>query len=174
MNRGHGIRREPPRFCPRCGNRLAEKLVPSDGRRRLVCVACGRTHYLNPRLVAATVTVSEGRAVLLTRAIEPRKGTWTIPGGFVEIDETVEEAARRETAEETGLEVALTSLLGVYSRPVAGIVTAVYLARIAGGTVLPGPEAQEVVSLHPHEIPWDNLAFESTERALRDWIRRSP
>lgn len=171
MNWRQETAREPPRFCPRCGARLAEGLVPSEGRQRLICTGCGRIHYLNPRLVAATITVREGQAVLLLRAIEPRKDTWAIPGGFVEMGETTEEAARRETAEETGLEVALASLLGVYSQPVAGIVTVVYLARAVGGMLQPSTEAQQLALLYPHEIPWDKLAFESTEKALRDWIR---
>lgn len=158
------------KFCPKCGGKLTEKLLPTEDRARLVCDRCGHIFYQNPKLVAGTIPIQDGKAIMLRRAIEPRRGFWTFPGGFVEMGETVEKAALRETKEETNLEVKITSLLNVYSRPSAGIVLVVYLASIVRGLSLPGREALEIATFSPAEIPWDSLAFETTEWALRDWV----
>src|SRR5947209_18688671 len=90
----------PPAYCPACGGDLAEKYIPDELRDRLICVRCQRIHYLNPSIVAGVIPVIDGRVWLLRRAIEPRYGTWTFPAGFMEMGETVEEAAARETREE--------------------------------------------------------------------------
>ncbi len=115
-----------------------------------------------------------GRVLLMQRAIEPRYGAWTFPGGFLEIDETVEECAVRETQEEVGVDVRLGELVGVYSRPAPqspGIVSIVFRGRIAGGEVSTGREALEARWFRPEEIPWDELAYETTRSALRDWLK---
>ena len=111
---------------------------------------------------------------LLRRGIEPRLGYWTHPAGFQEIDETTDEGALRETLEELGCQVALEGLLGVYSRAHAPV-NVVYLARIVPELGLPHTtiEAVEVRAFSPDEIPWDDLAFISTARALDDWVRRA-
>ncbi len=158
------------KFCPKCGGNLAERLVEMEQRPRLACDRCGHIFYQNPKLVAGTIPIQDGKAIMLRRAIEPRRGFWTFPGGFVEMGETVEEAALRETKEETNLEVKITSLLNVYSRPSAGIVLVVYLASVVGGLPLRGREALEIATFSPAKIPWDLLAFETTEWALRDWV----
>ncbi|MCH7836717.1 MAG: NUDIX domain-containing protein, partial [Chloroflexi bacterium] len=106
------------------------------------------------------------------RAIEPRYGAWTFPGGFMEIDETAEECAAREAQEEVGIQVSIGKLVGVYSRPAPqapGIVSIVYRGRITGGEVKPGREALEARWFRPEEIPWDDLAYETTRWALQDW-----
>ncbi|MCC6380964.1 MAG: NUDIX hydrolase [Dehalococcoidia bacterium] len=160
------------RFCMHCGERLSTATPEGDSRRRLVCLRCGFIHYINPRPVAATIPVrGDGRLLLLRRAIEPRAGKWVFPGGYMDVGETAEEAAARETREEALLEVVNLSLLGVYTRPGPGVVVIVYEAeaRGAGGA---GDETTAVAWLHAHEIPWDELAFDSTEAALRDWVRR--
>ena len=159
-----------PRFCEACGGPLAE--LPDEDRPRHMCTVCARIRYLNPVPVAAVLPVHEGRVLLLRRAIAPRAGTWVFPGGFVEWGETVEEAAVREAAEETGISVALGPVLGVYSRPGPGVVVVVYEGRVANPHVAPGREALEVRWFAPHEIPWDELAFDTTVAALRDWHAR--
>lgn len=151
------------RFCPRCG-RSAEVEFP----RRIVCVHCGYAAYYNPKPVAGAIPVDErGRIVLLRRGFDPGQGRWTFPGGFVDLGESVEEAARRETSEELGMAIELGPLVGVYSRSEERVVLIVYRA-LALEPPRTSPEAIEVRAFGRNEIPWGELAFWSTERALRD------
>jgi ADP-ribose pyrophosphatase YjhB (NUDIX family) len=159
-------------FCPICGSRLVEKHLPTEMRPRLVCEACGHILYLNPKIVGGTLPIEDGKVWLLRRGIEPRLGFWTHPAGYQEIDESTEEAARRETIEEIGLNVAITRLLGVYSRPGGHVVNIVYLARPTDDASRPTltEEATEIGLFGPDEIPWHDLAFPSTASALQDWL----
>lgn len=151
------------RFCPRCGQ-PAEVTFPS----RIVCPHCGYSAYFNPKPVAGAIPVDErGRVILLRRGFEPGRGLWTFPGGFVDLGESVEDAALRETDEELGLAVELGSLVGVYSRADERVVLIVYRA-VAVGQPRTTPEAVEVRSFARSEIPWRELAFWSTEVALHD------
>src|ERR1035437_7525108 len=126
---------ESLRFCSRCGGRLVFGPVEGEDRNRLACERCGVVCYVNPRLVATTLPITDrGEVVLIKRGIAPGYGRWAQPGGFLEIDETVEEAAARETLEETGLEVELGEILGLYSRVAAAVVVVAFEARIVGGT----------------------------------------
>jgi ADP-ribose pyrophosphatase YjhB (NUDIX family) len=161
----------PLRFCPVCGGRLAEKQLDTEDRPRLVCDDCGYILYRNPKLVVGALPLKDGRVILLRRGLEPRRGAWTFPSGYVELGESLEEAAVRETKEETNLEVEITSLLNIYSRTQVGVVVVIYLARIVGGQPRPGPEALEIAAFGPSEIPWAELAFPSTEWALSEWAR---
>ena len=152
------------RFCPRCG---VEAVI--DYPRRIACPSCGYEAFFNPKPVAAAVPVDrDGRVILLRRGIEPRRGYWTFPGGFVDLGESVEDAAHRETMEELSMEIELGPLLGVYSRSDERVVLVVFRARALGEPTAIPPEATEVRAFSPDEIPWDELAFWSTERALRD------
>lgn len=160
------------KYCPRCGQTLAETLLETEDRPRLVCVSCLYVFYQNPRIVAGAIPVQGGRVVMLRRGIEPRYGHWTFPAGFMELGETAEEAAVREAKEETNLDVTILSLLGVYTRVEAGTVAVVYLAQVVGGEPQLNKEALEITAFHPLEIPWPDLAFESTRWALTDWVRR--
>jgi ADP-ribose pyrophosphatase YjhB (NUDIX family) len=148
--------------------------VDEDTRPRLICTACGTIHYENPRVVAAALAERDGRngreALLMRRAWEPRRGYWSPPGGFVEIDETVEAAAIREAEEEVGLRLELQGLLGVYSRPIAGIVVVVFRARALNDEPKVGAEALEARWFAVDGVPWDRLAFETTAQALQDWV----
>ena len=160
-----------PSFCAACGRRLVERFVAEEARERLVCGACGEIRYVNPLLVAGTIPVAGGRVWLLRRAIEPRYGAWTFPAGYMELGETVEEAAIRETSEELGVEVSLGPLLNVYSRRATTSVLMVFLAETLGEP-RGGKETLEFATFHPDSIPWDDLAFWNTEAALRDWVSR--
>jgi ADP-ribose pyrophosphatase YjhB (NUDIX family) len=151
------------RFCPRC-SRLAEIDFP----RRIHCSHCGYAAYYNPKPVAAAIPLdAASRVILLRRGFDPGQGLWTFPGGFVDLGESVEGAARRETDEELGMPIELGRLIGVYSRPEDRVVLIVFLARALGEPGL-SPEATEVRAFAPQEIPWDELAFWSTRQALED------
>ena len=157
-------------YCLVCGEPLVECYVEAEERERSVCDACGYIHYLNPKVVAGTIPVHDGRVWLLRRAIEPRRGHWTFPAGFMEMDETVEEAAARETREELGIRIRLDRLLNVYSRSSMTTVHIIYLAE-ALSQPSGGKETLEYADFVPDEIPWDDLAFWSTQAALRDWVQ---
>jgi ADP-ribose pyrophosphatase YjhB (NUDIX family) len=160
--------------CTRCGSRLELGQVEDEDRDRLACVECGFIAYVNPRLVVTTIPVTDdGEVLLLRRGIEPARGLWAQPGGFLEIDETVREAAVRETLEEIGVVVEPGEILGLYSRPEAAIVVVAFEARIVGGEPHPTPEALEVRPFAPEEIPWHEIAFRTSEWALRDWLKRA-
>lgn len=162
---------EGVRFCGLCGGELRPRLVMPDRRRHKVCASCGYVDFLGPKMVAGCLVVASGRLLLLRRAIEPALGKWTFPGGFVDLGETPEQAAARETEEEVGMRVRVGALLGLYTdaaNPKAAV--AVYLAE--PGAEAPGlsAEASEVRYFAAGEIPWPDLAFRTTRDALRDWL----
>jgi ADP-ribose pyrophosphatase YjhB (NUDIX family) len=160
-------------FCSRCGAALRLGPLPAEDRDRLACDRCGYITYVNPRLVVTTLPVTAaGEVVLLRRGIEPGRGMWAQPGGFMEIDETVYEGAIRETLEETGLVVEPGAVVGLYTRPEAAIVVIAFEARIVGGAPTVTSEALEVRPFAPEAVPWPQLAFRTTEWALHDWVRR--
>jgi ADP-ribose pyrophosphatase YjhB (NUDIX family) len=153
------------RYCPRCAH-PAEIAYP----RSLSCPHCGYGAYYNPKPVAAAIpATNDGRIILLRRAFDPGKDLWTFPGGFVDLGESVEQAARRETREELGIEIELGPVVNVYSRPEERVVLIVYRATTTG-TPRTSDEASEVRAFDPQELPWDELAFWSTDRALKDYL----
>jgi ADP-ribose pyrophosphatase YjhB (NUDIX family) len=159
-------------FCSRCGTRLDFGLLPGEDRERLACSSCGFIAYVNPRPVVTAIPITdEGRIVLLRRGIEPGRGLWAQPGGFLEVDETVSEAAIRETYEETGLVVQPGEIIGLYSRLEAAVVVIAFEARVVAGEYRTNPEATEIVAFEPADIPWPEVAFLTSKWAIRDWIR---
>jgi ADP-ribose pyrophosphatase YjhB (NUDIX family) len=134
------------------------------------CAHCGYGAYYNPKPVAAAIpATTDGRIILLRRGFEPGKGLWTFPGGFVDLGESVEDAARRETLEELEIDVELGPVVGVYSRPEDRVVLIVYAATTTQAPRTTA-EATEVRAFAPRDLPWDALAFWSTELALREFI----
>ena len=161
------------RFCSRCGTELQFGPIEGEERERLACPGCGFVFYVNPRLVVTTLPVTDrGEVVLIRRGIAPGHDRWAQPGGFLEIDETVHEAAVRETLEETGLLVEPFRIVGLYSRVQAAVVVVAYEARIVGGEPLVTRESLETLAFAPEAIPWPDIAFETSIRALRDWVAR--
>lgn len=159
-------------YCSRCGEPLTFGPIEAETRDRLACPSCGFIAYVNPRLVVTTIPITdESRLVLIQRAIEPGYGLWAQPGGFLEIDETAQEGAVRETLEETGLVVETTDIIGLYSRTQAAVVVACWQARIVGGEAQPTSESLDVRAFAPDAIPWPHIAFQTTAWALRDWLR---
>jgi ADP-ribose pyrophosphatase YjhB (NUDIX family) len=154
------------RFCPHCGAPEPSIEYP----RSLHCQACDHRAFFNPSPVAGAIPrTPDGRIWLLRRGFHEGAGLWTFPGGFVDLGETVEEAARREAREEMCIDVELGRLVGVYSRPQERIVLVVYDA-VPLGEPQTTPEATEVRAFAPAELPWDEMAFWSTAQALRDLL----
>lgn len=162
--------KERMRFCYRCGSPLIEKFLTEENKHRLICSQCELIVYLDPKVAVGTIPQKEGKIVLLKRNIEPARGKWTFPGGYMDRGEVTSEAAIRETKEEVGLDVRVTSLLNVYSYPGVEVIVIVYLAEILGGELSPGLETQEVRFFAPDEIPWEELAFQSTRDALHELL----
>jgi ADP-ribose pyrophosphatase YjhB (NUDIX family) len=160
------------RFCPKCGTGLEQVLVKPGEPLRLVCTGCRFVFYQDPKVAACTIFMVDGGIVLLKRAIEPQAGKWVFPGGFVDRGESVSAAAVRETLEEVNIKVSLISILDVYSFSGNDVVVIVYSADVVGGSLEVGDESLEARAFSPEDIPWDELAFESTKAALRDYIRR--
>ena len=168
-NHGHGPMEY--RFCPRCGGRLEKRMVKVGEPERLVCQGCSFIFYLDPKVVAGTLFTIDKRVVLLRRGVEPGIGRWVFPGGYVDRGESVQDAAVRETKEESRLDIRLGSLLGVYSYPRSPNVIVVYAAEVIGGELDAGDESVEAGTFEATEIPWKELAFPSTREALKDYIR---
>jgi ADP-ribose pyrophosphatase YjhB (NUDIX family) len=153
-------------FCPRCG-----KPPTISYPRSIICPHCGYAAFYNPKPVACAITQTpEGNLILMRRGFEPRRGHWSMPGGFVDLGESVQDAAIREVQEELNLRIEVTHLVGVYSRAEDRTVVVVY-AAIARGTPSLTEEALEVRAFAPIDIPWQDLAFWSDESALRDHLR---
>lgn len=156
---------EDVRFCPRCGKH-ATVAYPRSMR----CPNCGYAAFYNPKPVACAIPQNErAELILMRRGFEPRRGHWSMPGGFVDLGESVEEAAIREVQEELHLRVSLNHLIGVYSRAEDRTVVVVYAAT-ALGTPSRTEEALEVRAFAPTDIPWQDLAFWSDKRALSDLL----
>jgi ADP-ribose pyrophosphatase YjhB (NUDIX family) len=158
------------RFCPSCGAEVERRIPSGDDRPRHVCPACGTVHYHNPKVVVGSVCTLGERLLLCRRAIEPRRGYWTIPAGYLELGESAEAGAAREAWEEARARIELEGLLAVYSVERIGQVQLLYRARLLHDDVAPGPESLEVGLVGWGEIPWDELAF-PTVRWILDHAR---
>ncbi|HEY7797147.1 MAG TPA: NUDIX hydrolase [Hyphomonadaceae bacterium] len=144
------------------------QVPPGEDRERRVCQTCGFIDYVNPRIVAGVVAHTDEKILLCRRAIEPRRGLWTLPAGFLELGESVEEGARREAMEEACAELELEAMLGVYSIPRIGQVQIFFRARLLNQPS-PGPESTDVMLAGWDDIPWKELAFPSVHWALRHY-----
>jgi ADP-ribose pyrophosphatase YjhB (NUDIX family) len=157
-------------YCRQCGTKVQHRL-PDDGDKRLraICPACGTIHYENPLMVVGTVPyTADGRVLLCQRAIEPRKGYWTLPAGFMELGETASAGALRETQEEAGASVHMGPLFSLLSVARVGQVHLFYLAPLQSENFAPDPvETQAVRLLAEHEIDWDSIAFTTVRLTLQ-------
>ena len=169
----HSQEMHPPyKFCPVCGSALEPRVLKATEPKRLVCTsaACGFVFYLGPKMAVGTIIrVNEGRQLILVkRAIEPGYGKWVFPGGYVDRGEEVTLAAIREAREEVGLDVRLDHLIGIYSYAGRAPVIIVYAATKISGELAVDDEGLEARAFDLDAIPWDELAFRSTNEALRD------
>jgi ADP-ribose pyrophosphatase YjhB (NUDIX family) len=158
------------KFCGECGAPVRVTVPAGDHLPRHVCEACGVIHYQNPRLVVGCVPEHAGGILLCRRAIEPRRGYWTVPAGFMENGETLQQAAARESQEEALAAVTIGSLLAVVHVLHAQQVHVFFRATLAQPHYGVGAESLEVQLFEPAAIPWEELAFPSTEFALRRYL----
>jgi ADP-ribose pyrophosphatase YjhB (NUDIX family) len=148
---------------------ITRMVPPGDNRERMVCADCGFVDYQNPKIVVGVVARWEGRVLMCRRAIEPRRGLWTIPAGYLELHESAEAGALREAREEANAEVRLTGLIGVYNVPRISQVQLIYRGELVHPEVSAGEESLEVALFDWHEIPRREIAFPSVHWALDDW-----
>jgi ADP-ribose pyrophosphatase YjhB (NUDIX family) len=158
------------KHCRVCGHLTEYRVPPDDNRDRAVCTHCGEIHYENPINVVGTVPVWGEQVLLCRRNIEPRRGLWTLPAGFLELGESTAEGARRETDEEAGARFELQGLFAVLNVVRAGQVHFFYLARLHDTDFAPGPETIEAQLFREHEIPWDEIAFRTVRETLKHYF----
>jgi ADP-ribose pyrophosphatase YjhB (NUDIX family) len=157
------------KYCSSCGSLVARKRPSGDSRDRWVCGACEAIHYQNPNIVVGCVPRQGDRILLCRRAIEPRRGFWTVPAGFLELGETIAEGAARETLEEACAAVRTGHLFASVDVVDAGQVHLFFTGELIGGYGV-GEETQEVALFAEDEIPWDEIAFRSGTFALRKYF----
>lgn len=157
-------------YCSSCGKPVERAIPPGDNLPRFVCGSCKAIHYHNPKIVAGCIPEWEGQILLCRRAIEPKSGLWTFPAGFMEIGESTEQAAIRETIEEAKADVVLTRLHSVFSLPHIGQVYMVFVGRMQSKRFAAGAESLEVRLFHLSEIPWEEIAFPVVKETLRRYI----
>jgi len=158
-------------FCPTCAGPLEHRLLKPGEPERLVCTNCGQIIFMDPKVAVGTIIGNQrGEVVLVRRAIEPGYGLWVFPGGYVDKGEVVTSAAIREAREEAGLEIRIDRLLNVYSYDGRPLVVIVYAATAVGTDLNHDDECLEARWFRPDEIPWDQLAFDSTREGLRDYL----
>lgn len=155
------------KFCSDCGEQVTQKIPQGDNRPRYVCNACETIHYQNPRIIAGCIAEHDNKVLLCKRAIEPRLGLWTLPGGFMENNETTLQAAARESFEEANAKMTDLSLYCTYSIPHISQVYIMYRGILVDGYAAPGEESLETELYSQADIPWDQLAFPVMRESLK-------
>jgi ADP-ribose pyrophosphatase YjhB (NUDIX family) len=153
---------------------FVRRIPEGDNRERMICADCGHVAYENPKVVVGSVVVSGDAILLCRRAIEPRLGFWTLPAGYLELGETIEEGAAREAWEEAEADIVLDGILGVFTISRIGQVQVIFRARFADAgepRFAAGPESLEVALFPWRQIPWQDIAFPSVNWALDAWRR---
>jgi ADP-ribose pyrophosphatase YjhB (NUDIX family) len=158
------------KFCSTCGASVSLRIPAGDNRERFVCSRCETVHYQNPKIVAGTIPEWEGRILLCRRAIEPRYGLWTLPAGFMENGETTEQAAMRETWEEAGAHIDITSLYSIFSIPHISQVYLLFRGILVDGAYHAGDETLECGLFDAYTLPWDRLAFPVVSETLKRYF----
>src|SRR5512139_4037351 len=163
--------RPPVNFCQVCGHALIDRFA--YGKQRRACPECGYIHFQDPKVAAVVFIEQEGRVLLVRRAMNPERGKWALPAGYIDDGEDPRAAAIREVHEETGLDVEITDLVDVQSGPhtLGASIVIIYAARVISGTAQPLDDADAVLWLAATD-PLPDLAFESTRRMLDQWLAR--
>jgi ADP-ribose pyrophosphatase YjhB (NUDIX family) len=159
------------KFCPSCAAPLTQRVPEGDHLPRSVCTVCGAIHYRNPKLIAGCVPESEGQILICRRAIEPRRGFWTIPAGFMEVGETLQQAAARECQEEALARVVVGGPCAIVHVLHAEQVHVLFRAQLADSAYGVGAESLETRLCEERDIPWPEIAFASVEFTLRRYFR---
>ena len=157
-------------FCSNCGQKTVEKIPLGDHQVRQVCSSCGTIHYVNPKVICGALVIHQDKVLLCRRAIEPRYGLWTLPAGYMELFETMEQGAARETREEAEAEVTIEQLYCMYNIPRIGQIYVLFKAQLMDGIFGAGEETIESCLFSEDEIPWEQLAYPSVERTLRHYF----
>ena len=155
-------------YCQRCGEGLSETQI--EGRTRPHCPACGYVVYLDPKVAAVVLVHQDGKLLLVKRGVEPAMGEWAFPSGYVDRGEVVEDAARREVKEETGLDVELDGFVGMYSLAGNPVVLAVYSGKVSGGELRAGHDADDAAWVDLDNLP--DLPFPNDAQILQDFFSR--
>ena len=158
------------KHCRACGGEVQYATPPDDTRERATCRLCSTIHYENPLNVVGTLPVWEGKVLLCRRNIEPRRGLWTLPAGFMELGETTEQGAVRETVEEAGARIELEGLFTLFNVVRVGQVHFFYRARLLDVDFAPGPETIEAALFDEAAVPWEEMAFRTTRRTLEHYF----
>ncbi len=158
-------------FCNLCGGTLSTLVPEGDNRIRHVCGQCEHIHYQNPRVIVGCIPIWQNKILLCKRNIEPRLGYWTVPAGFLELEETMAEGAQRETYEESLARVNITYLHGLYDIPHIGQVYSLYMAEMENAEFGITPESSEVALFDAADIPWEDIAFKVVKLALEQYLQ---
>lgn len=158
------------RYCSQCGSDVEWRVPDGDNRDRHVCSDCGTIHYNNPKVVTGCLVEHDQRILFCKRAIEPCYGLWTLPAGFLELGETVEAGAARETYEEARADVEILDLFSMFSLTHIGQIYMIFRGRLKSLDYAPGPESLEVKLLHEELIPWREIAFPVIDKTLRLYL----
>ncbi|KHF25763.1 ADP-ribose pyrophosphatase [Solemya velum gill symbiont] len=157
-------------YCSLCGSKVSKCIPAGDDRDRDVCDDCGHIHYENPKVVTGCLVEQDGKILLCQRAIEPRYGLWTLPAGFMENGETVEQGAARETWEEAMADVEVNGLYTMFSLTHINQIYMLFRGRFKSPEFSLGPESLDVKLVSEDEIPWDEMAFPVIEETLRLYL----
>jgi ADP-ribose pyrophosphatase YjhB (NUDIX family) len=158
-------------YCTACGSGVEKGIPPGDEHPRYICSACGNIHYQNPKLVVGCIPEYQERILLCRRDIEPCRGKWTLPAGFLENGETVREGALRETYEEARVRVEIVAPYRLFDLAFVNQLYLMFRARIEVPEFGPTPESSEVRLVPEREIPWEDIAFPVIEKTLRHYFR---
>ena len=159
------------KYCNQCGSKLAYRIPENDDRARFICDTCQTIHYQNPNMVVGCIPVWEDRILMCRRSIEPRYGKWTIPAGYLEQRETVEEGAKRELLEEAGATVEFLEPYALYNIPFISQVYLIFRGPLKDDKFLAGHESLEAKLFKKQEIPWDDLAFTVVKKVLSRYYK---
>lgn len=165
-----GLMQLQARYCSDCGSPLVRTRLAREDFTRLNCSACNSVHYENPRVITGCLAEWQGRVLLCQRAIAPRIGTWTLPSGYMEQGESIENAAAREAQEEAGASISMIGLHSIFRIADPNQVCLIYRGRMVDGKCSPGPESLAVGLFLPEEIPWEQLSYPGIAQILRRFI----